>query len=396
MLNTTVTIKIFLFTFIILDIKNIYSNDLSYTETIPVIPNYLSVRALGMGSANVAVASDEHSIFDNPAGISLVNMSQKNITKIASLPNITYSTNAYSFNLMNQNYNYYTYPYGLIEKSTKDLDKKNVIFSRISTFPTVVLGYFQFGILLDSYESGYTTALETPQLSTNNSATYDRTFTEFRRDQAGLVSGFYIPFSKSFIFGISTRLMFRETRTNTIEANQSGLILESKTKAEKNTNSTNGTAVDLGILMPFKVSLSPKIGVSILDVGDTIYHGNNASSQAETEKMNIKAGLSLNPVINKYFGTIFSLEVERINDQRVNDRNKIRGGWELNLGSHSSSNAPFSIRLGYGNQTVSAGVSLFLVFAKFEFATYGESVSISDDAIIDRRYAARITIDLVR
>ena len=62
--------------------------------------------------------------------------------------------------------------------------------------------------------------------------------------------------------------------------------------------------------------------------------------------MNIKAGLSLNPSINKYIGAIFSIEEERINDQK-NDRDKIHGGCELNFGTNSGSNAPFPLRVGY-------------------------------------------------
>ena len=71
------------------------------------ISNYLSSRSLGMGGANVAVADDENSIFDNPAGIGTVNSTLKSVVKITSLPNISYSTNSYTYGLINQNYNYY-------------------------------------------------------------------------------------------------------------------------------------------------------------------------------------------------------------------------------------------------------------------------------------------------
>lgn len=394
MLNVRAKIKIFSYIFILFTINKAFPNSSDNTAIIPPISNYLSTRALGMGDAAVAVANDENAIFSNPAGIGLVNLTQKSIVKVATLPNISYSTNSYTYGLINQNYNYYSYPYSLIDKAVKDSDKNNFVFSRISVFPTVILGYFQFGILADSYESGYTTLLQSPQNSSYSSGTYDRTFTEFRRDQEGIVTGLSIPLAKSFLIGVSARVMQRETKTNTIEANQYGLIPQAKSQAENNINSTNGTAIDLGIIMPFKSALSPKLGLSVLDVGDTTYQAANSSSHNEVEKMNIKAGLSLNPTINKYIAAIFSIEEERINDQRVNDRDKIHGGCELNFGTNSGSNAPFSLRTGYGNQSISAGVSVFLLFAKLEFATYGESVMISNDTIIDRRYIARLTVDL--
>ena len=285
----------------------------------------------------------------------------------------------------------------MIDNSVKDGSKNNVIFSRASVFPTIIIGYFQFGILADSYESGYTTLLTSPQNSAfPGGGTYDRTFSEFRRDQEGFVTGFSIPFSKSFLFGASSRVVQRETRTNIIEANQNGLISQAKIQADRNINSTNGIAVDLGIVMPFKSQLSPKIGLAVLDVGDTTYQASNSYSHDEIEKMNIKAGFSINPNFGKFVSAIFSIEEERINDQRVNDRVKIHSGCELSFGAQSSVNAPFSIRLGYGNQNFSAGLSIFILFARLEFATYAENVPVSGDTVNDRRYIARLTVDLIK
>ncbi len=276
MLTVSAKIRIFSY-FLILTITNkALPNNSDSTAVIPPISNYLSSRSLGMGDSNVAVANDENSIFHNPAGIAIVNATQKSLVKAATLPNISYSTNSYTYGLINQNYNYYNYPYNLIDKAVKDTDKNNIIFSRISIFPTVILGYFQFGILADSYESGYTTLLQSPQNSSYTTGTYDRTFTEFRRDQEGIVTGLSIPIAKSFIFGFSARIMQRDTKTNTIEANQYGLIPQAKSQAENNINSTTGTAIDLGIIMPFKSALSPKLGFSVLDVGDTTYQAANS------------------------------------------------------------------------------------------------------------------------
>ncbi|WGL61408.1 hypothetical protein QEJ31_07365 [Pigmentibacter sp. JX0631] len=397
MLKISSKIKFFIFSFVLVNSSIGFPSNSTYPVIIPPISNYLSSRSLGMGGANVAVADDENSIFDNPAGIGTVNSMLKSVVKITSLPNISYSTNSYTYGLINQNYNYYQYPYSLIDNSVKDGSKNNVIFSRVSVFPTIIIGYFQFGILAESYESGYTTFLASPQNSVFSSGvTYDRTFSEFRRDQEGFVSGFSIPLSKSFLFGASSRIVQRETRTNTIEANQNGLISQAKLQADRNINSTNGYAIDLGIIMPFKSQLSPKIGLSVLDVGDTTYQASNSSSHDEIEKMNVKAGFSINPNINKFVGAIFSVEEERINDQRVNDRDKIHGGCELSFGDQSAVNAPFSIRLGYGNQNFSAGLSIFILFVRLEFATYAENVPVNGDTVNDRRYIARLTVDLIK
>ncbi|MGY3803109.1 hypothetical protein ACWNT8_03465 [Pigmentibacter ruber] len=397
MLKISAKVKFFFFFFVIVHSSFGYPSNSNSPVIIPAIPNYLSSRSLGMGGANVGVADDENSIFDNPAGLGTINSMQKGVVKITSLPNISYSTNSYTYGLTNQNYNYYQYPYSLIDNSVKDGTKNNIIFTRASIFPTIVIGYFQFGILADSYESGYTSFLSSPQTSAfSNGMTYDRTFSEFRRDQEGLVTGFSLPLAKSFLFGVSSRVMQRETRTNIIEANQNGLIPQAKTQADRNINSTNGAAFDLGIIMPFKSQLSPKIGLSVLDVGDTTYQASNSSSHDEIEKMNIKAGFSLNPSFSKFVGAIFSVEEERINDQRVNDRDKIHGGFELSFGAQSSVNAPFSVRLGYGNQNFTAGFSIFIIFARLEFATYAENVSVNGDTVNDRRYIGRLTVDLIK
>jgi hypothetical protein len=388
--------------FIFVLISNEYKIYSDSAILIPAIPMYLGARPLGMGDAFVAVADDENALFDNPAGIGYDDPRNKSklIVKSASFPNITFATNSYTSGLIGDYFNpSYQYPSNIVGQSVANSGSSNIVFSRISLFPNIVIGRFQLGFLADSHLSGYTTMLSSPQTSeystSSSPLTYDRTFSIFNRNQYGPVAGFSLPISKHIIIGLGTRFMERSTIINTVEENQNGPITPSLQNAENNMNRTYGAAFDTGIVIPFQNQFYPKIALSFLDVGDTTYHAANSSSVNEVEKMNTKAGVSIHPSLSKNVGATLSVEEERINDSRVNDRDKIRAGCEFSFGSYSGANAPFSVRAGYGMQTFSAGISLFILFANLDLATYGESVPISNGYVTDRRYVARLTVELL-
>ncbi|KAB8038842.1 hypothetical protein GCL60_08255 [Silvanigrella paludirubra] len=396
MLKFLSIIKLIVILSIILINYRVYSDS---SILIPPTPMYLGARPLGMGDAFVAVADDENTIFQNPAGIGLNNLKSKSILKSASFPNISFSSNAYTTDLLGNYFNSFEYPSGIINKAVTNSDTNNIVFTRLSLFPNVVIGRFQLGILVDSYVNGYTTksnSIQTSAYSTSASPlTYDRTFTLFSRDQYGPVMGFSYTFSRHIVLGLGSRFMQRATKMNTIEANQNGAIDASNKASDKNVNYTYGFAFDTGIILPLYDSINTKIAFSFLDVGDTTYKAASSSSSNEVEKMNIKGGLSISPDISKNVGTILSIEEERINDPRVDDRNKLRAGCEFSFGEKTGANAPFSARLGYGMQTFSAGMSIYILFANLEFATYGESVPINNGYVIDRRYITKLTVDIL-
>jgi hypothetical protein len=388
--------KLIFILFIILINYRVYSDS---SILIPPLPIYLGARPLGMGDAFVAVADDENAIFHNPAGIGSNNLKSKSILKSASFPNISFSSNSFTSDLLVNYFNSYEYPSSIINKAVTNRDSSNIVFTRLSLFPNVVIGRLQLGVLVDSYVNGYTTILNSTQTSAYSTSitplTYDRTFTLISRDQYGPVIGFSYPFSRRIILGLGSRFMQRSTKMNTIEANQYGAIDASNKASDKNVNFTYGFAFDTGIILPIQDSINTKIAFSFLDVGDTTYKAASSTSNNEVEKMNIKGGLSISPEISKNVGTIFSIEEERINDPRVDDRNKLRAGCEFSFGEKTGANAPFSARLGYGMQTFSAGMSIYILFANLEIATYGESVPINNGYVIDRRYITKLTVDLL-
>ncbi|MBX9836986.1 MAG: hypothetical protein K2X69_01600 [Silvanigrellaceae bacterium] len=73
---------------------------------IPPLPIYLGARPLGMGDAFVAVADDENAIFHNPAGIGSNNLKSKSILKSASFPNISFSSNSFTSDLLVNYFNW--------------------------------------------------------------------------------------------------------------------------------------------------------------------------------------------------------------------------------------------------------------------------------------------------
>ncbi|KAB8030907.1 hypothetical protein [Fluviispira multicolorata] len=370
--------------------------------TIPPLDLYLDPHALGMGGAFVGLANDENSIFSNPAGIGFFEKREnsKSILKFASFPNITAAANSYSAGLLDYYFNSNTkYPTKELENSIENANPTDIVYSRASLFPTVVISHFQFGFLADTLVTGYTTKYAAPKTSAfstqSNPITYDRIFSLVSRTQAGPCFGVGIPLPSSNVsFGVGARYLERASIISTIEGNQNGFVKESSDDTSNKINRTQGVAIDIGILIPFRSVLNFKIGASALDIGNTTFQPSDNNSTKEIEVMNLKTGMSINPSIGKDVGFLMSVEAERINDQRVNDRDKLRVGSELSFGSFNNSDAFISLRAGYSMRTVSAGLTLSTLFARLEFATFGEAVQTNDGVVADRRYAFRLTVDL--
>ncbi len=369
---------------------------------IPPLDLYLDSHSLGMGGAFVGLANDENALFNNPAGIGETDKRDrsKSVVKFATFPNITAAANSFSSSLLG---NYFDsnikYPTKEIENSIENASPNDIVFSRASIFPTVVLSRFQFGFLADTLVTGYTTQYSTPQTSAYTTAanplTYDRSFSLVTRSQIGPCIGIGIPIpGTNSSFGIGTRYLERASIVSTVEGNSNGFLRESSDATSKSLNKTQGFAFDLGFMLPFKGPWNYKIGLSALDVGNSTYQPVNSSSVKEVEKMNIKAGMSINPSLGKDLGFILSIEGDRINDLRVNDRDKLRVGSELSFGSFNSNDAFLSLRAGYAMRTVSAGIMIRTIFARLEFTTFGEAVQASNGIVVDRRYAFRLTVDL--
>jgi hypothetical protein len=367
---------------------------------VPPTDLYLSTRSLGMGDASVAVADSEDAILQNPAGIGFADRRHKdsNSPQSALFPNITAATNGFTFDQIQQ---YFDSSASNQAQTAQDnilnAAAGDIVYARASLFPTVVWRHVQFGVLLDSQVSGYTTDYDTPQISTfDSSQTYNKTFTLFTSSQAGAVLGSSIPLTKQGLtIGFSTRWAVRASSLSILEANNDELLQDSVDNANNNINQTYGAALDLGIIMPIPRMSYFKLAAAVQNVGDATYSPMSSSDENEVDKMAVNMGMSFNPTLARGVGVIFSFEENRINDPRILFRDKMRIGSELSLGSYTGRDAPLSLRGGYDMRSWSAGASLDVIFARLDVATYGEVVNTSNGYIVDRRFAAKMTVELV-
>lgn len=365
---------------------------------LPAHDAYLGARAQGMGGAFVSVADDESAIFSNPAGIGQEDGKKtKRLLRGASFPNATAGFNHS--------------PAGLqralvktdddetrMERALKELNKSDLNYARTTLFPYFTVGRVQLGILVDQETQTYRTKYDTPQTSkfatSTDALTYDSRLDILSRSQVGGVLGFSVPHSKlGLSVGVSARATQRATIYSDFESSDN-VAKQSAGDFKKVANKTKGLAIDSGIL--YRVSpknWGPTLGLAVRDIGDTQYKGTSASNKIEVEKMNLVAGMSITPALGKYFGTAVTFEAQRINDNRVLVKDKLRGGLELRVGDNDVT-APMLLRAGHNGRGVSLGASLDLLLFKVDVAKYPELVDGPAGKRVDQRYLARLSIDL--
>jgi hypothetical protein len=365
---------------------------------LPVRETYPAVRAHGMGGAFSPVADDGDAIFLNPAGIGREDgEDSKSLLRGAQFPNISFGFNKFT----QDTYKTYAISQEIeakeLEKSVLTAEAKSVLYGRTTIFPYFTLGRVQFGFLFDSETQGYLSNYDSPQTSEFSTdeepRTYDSKLSFSSINQVGGVLGFSVPYRKTgFSLGASARYMVRASLRRDIEASE-GVALKVPESASQEINKTKGLAVDAGILWEFSKKLAPTLAVSLRDVAGTLYKAIDSKSSSEIERMNVVTGVSMRPFRNKYLGTLLSLEGQRMDDERVSGKEKIRLGAELTIGANDST-APASLRAGYNFRGVSYGASVELLFFQLEASSFVESVEGEQGTRLDRRNFVRMSVDL--
>lgn len=361
----------------------------------PPRDSYVGARAQGMGNAFVAVADDEGAIFSNPAGIGREDgKNSKSLLRGASFPNATIGFNRTPRDLqlalvrMDEGST-------ALQRILKELDEHESNFLRMGLFPYFTLGRFQMGLLVDQELNTNRVRYDTPQESEFDGLTYNSKLKFLSRSQMGGVLGFSAPYHQfGLSFGLSARATTRTTVMTELETSEDVVLLSSQ-KLGKEANKTSGIAGDAGILYEISPKgFVPTLGVAVRDIGNTTYRAASATEDAEIEKMNVVAGMSIRPPLGKNFGSVVSFEAHRINDSRVIVKDKLRFGMELGMFGNDSS-APLLFRVGHNTRTLSYGVSADLVLLKLDLGKYDELVDTVDGrTVAEARYVARLSIDL--
>jgi hypothetical protein len=364
--------------------------------------NYLSPRAQGMGGVSVGVSSDGDAVLSNPAGIGAEDAgNSKRILKGLTLPNLTVGLNKETIQLVKA-YRSAANSSASIEKTILEGSEHKSLFGYVSLFPYVTISRFQLGILVSSWGQGNVTTLKSPEKSRfstpSKPQSYDKILEVYSISQTMGVLGFSMPYGASgFALGVTTRAGFRSSLIQTFEAND-GVAQKSSETIKASTNTTKGLGVDVGMLyQSSKTSLRPKMGLTIKDISDTSYKPLKSDGVREIDKMSFSLGGSLNPKFGSLGNMAAGIDVQRIEDSRIEWVRKAHAGLEFSfLGTESD--PVFALRTGFNGDGLTAGGSVDLTFFKICGAWYSKAVSSFSDPQaskpVDQRFLLNLTIDL--
>ena len=153
-----------------------------------------------------------------------------------------------------------------------------------------------------------------------------------------------------------------------------------------------GLGFDFGIIIkPFKNFLNPKLGLSILNIGQTRFHAlpflskpfSNSPPSSLLESINM--GFAISPEIGIFF-TNFALDFRNVNFQEAFNK-KLHLGLELGLRKQLIS---FSLLTGYSQGGVSYGIDVDLVLLKIRIASYMSE----DELSLNQKNQRRIILAL--
>ncbi len=355
------------------------------SKMLPPFETYLGTRSAGMAGASAAVADDENAIFSNPAGIGQEDEPSL-ILRGFSVPNISLGIDRKAYKFL-----------GSIESGSNNFkqvenlfspEEKSALFFRGTTFPYVTVGRVQMGILMDA-------TAQATQVTSNDvsGATWDRSLHAWQRSQGGLVAGFSVPHRDSGISaGLTARYAFRTSYFE--DVNITGATID---RTESRVNRTRGLAIDGGLLIePSQRYLwLPGLGISVRDVGNTVYKGTGAADEAEIEKSNLMVAARWKLVPGKKSDTqvLFTVEGHHLNDSRVPESDKLRIGSEIRLGERAAK-TPFAFRVGHNMRGFSYGGSIDLLILRLEAGSMVEGIPTAAGTFLDRRNFVRLSVDL--
>ncbi len=244
-------------------------------------PGYQGLRMLGMGDANIGLADDSNAVWYNPAGLAKRKGFHFNL--------IDLSTAADSLDTLDRLYA------AVFRDQTSSLLRGDTQFTRLSTFPSVHLPNFTFGL----YQLGNVFA------DIGNLNSLDAFVDIFSVSDSGLIMGFGVPLMKFISIGVSGRIFQRSA----IDLYMTGTDLLERTGTDRSEfleavfDSVKGSsglgwamAANAGVLI--EVPTKPndpqiQLGATAEDIGMTSFHQYGRTPTPPAVPMSYHAGMGI-------------------------------------------------------------------------------------------------------
>lgn len=332
-----------------------------------VVEFFQGSRMLGMGGAQVAVASDETALLGNPAGLGRIRDVYGTILDPEVETNSNYSGIVRRTAINN--------PMDLeMVRNSLLTSPDQYYYARGSIFPSIVLRNFGIGVYARQSMAAYL-----DPTSTNLSV---RSY-----DDLALLLGYNLRIWDGRIkIGATGKAISRIEINQTIAANAS---MDSSLYATEGL----GLGLDLGLNLAAPWTYIPTLAVVMRDVGGTKFsNGKNVrlttANVPEPMLQDIDVGAALFPIHSNYVRSAFSVEVKRLGEMsKAVDRTRYYHlGWEINR-----RDAIF-LRAGINQGRYwTGGLEVASNNLQLQLTSYGENVAVDGQNLEDRRYVLKIS-----
>lgn len=329
---------------------------------------YTNTRSLGMGGVNVALTSDETTLFRNPAALGSFRGTYATLIDPEIEASADFSEKFITSGVL-----------GAVKvskaKELLDGNREQFYRAKVQITPSIVTRYFGIGLIYKDEISAIMNSAGTEMDTIYHS-------------DMGLVIGSNYSFLSGIIkFGAGARVF------NRIEVDNANLSTSGS--LENSAIASEGTALafDGSLLVQLPVAALPSFGVVVRDIGNTKFDKKDglrlsSTTQPKDVKQTIDAGMSIAPIFDNNMRGLISLEYRDLAD--AHDENwtqkRLHAGVELNWRDM------FFFRGGLNQNYWTAGIEIASERWSWMMSTYGEEVGIKSTPKEDRRYSTKFSV----
>jgi hypothetical protein len=339
----------------------------AFAQADEVREDFIGVRALGMGGAQIAVVNDETALMANPAALGKLRdfygtILDPEVDGSSELPAIYHA-------------HQFSNPWDLGQvKDSLDSSRDKYFHAREQLFPSFVARNFGVGVIqrkvLDAQMNTAGTQLQT-----------------FYQDDLGVYLGFNLKFFDGRIkIGGAAKMISR------IEINKA---LDPTQSMDVKSNGSEGLGIggDVGLIMTAPWVWLPTISAVVHDVGGTNFSSSkglrmNTTTTPQSVEQDIDVALAVFPIHGNSTRSSFTLEYDKLKAaSAAKDKTRyMHVGYEFNAADI------FFLRAGMNQRYWTAGMELASEHTQFQLASYGEDVGPDGTPKEDRRFVVKFAI----
>lgn len=332
-------------------------------------PNYIGVRGLGMGGAQINAVNDETALLVNPAALGKLRTTY--FTPID--PELEANGLAMQSLASGAGVGAVQDPQALVELLNKNPNQ--YFYARSNLMPSFVAQ--NFGIALYNLEYRAGEYNEGTQKATIN----------WRRDTGAVLSYNFRFWEGRIKLGASTRFFNRiEVDRAQVPGNSSGLSLKDLS------NEGGAVAADVGLVLSAPVRFLPSVSAVVRDVGTTDFSVGQGyfvgtPGRPNSQRQTVDVGFALFPILTN--ATRMTITGEFRNLQSQDERDQQDGMRRIHLGTEVNVADVIFLRAGMHQRYWTAGMEIATERLQFQFASYGQEIGDPGAIKEDRRYTGK-------